>query len=287
MNNKISHCIAGTMSWGLYGKNLSVQDCSTLIENYKSQNINTFDLADIYGGYTTEQLFGNALKKTNTNRQDVILISKCGIASPSSNNNYQIKHYDYSKEYIIKAVERSLRLIQSDYLDILLLHRPSPLLNVAEVAEAYQELSKKGMVKEIGVSNFLPLQIDLLKEYIPVKYNQLQFSVTHHQDLSNGTFEYLQKNLIQPMAWNPLGSFYKIEQNIEVKNKFILFCNERNLNPNLVLLAWIKKHPAAIIPVLGTTNIFNINSLHQLAGIKLSTEEWFEIYTIFLSKNVP
>lgn len=287
MNKPLSYCIAGTMSWGLSGKNLTTKESSNLIHLYHNQGINTFDLADIYGGYTTEELFGNALKISNINRNDLKIISKCGIASPFSNNNHQLKHYDYSKEYIIKAVERSLRLIQSDYLDILLLHRPSPLLNATEVAEAYQELSKKGMLKEIGVSNFLPLQIDLLKEYIPVKYNQLQFSVTHHQDLSSGTFEYLQKNAIQPMAWNPLGSFYKIEQNIEIKNKFILFCNKRNLNPSLVLLAWIKKHPANIIPVLGTTNISNISNLHQLAEIKLSTEDWFEIYTIFLNKNVP
>lgn len=287
MSNQLSYCIAGTMSWGIYGKNHNSQECSNLMQAYINQGINTFDLADIYGGYTTEELFGNAFKKSNINRQDLNIISKCGIASPSSNNKYQVKHYDYSKEYIINAVERSLKLIQTDYLDILLLHRPSPLLNVDEVAEAYQYLLKNGMIKEIGVSNFLPLQIDLLKQYIPVNYNQLQFSVTHNIDLTNGTFEYLQYNNIQPMAWNPTGSFYKENCNFEVKTKFLQLCKNNNWNPNLILLAWIKKHPSNILPVLGTTNLLNINELNSLNDIKISTQEWFELYTIFLEKNVP
>lgn len=287
MNNQLSYCIAGTMSWGLSGKNLSIAECSNLILNYINQNINTFDLADIYGGYTTEELFGTALKHSNIDRNKIKIISKCGIAYPSLINNYQIKHYDYSKEYIIKAVERSLKLIQTDYLDILLLHRPSPLLNVNEVAEAYHYLYSNGMINEIGVSNFLPKQIDLLKQYIPIKYNQLQFSITHHLDLSNGTFEYLQLHNIQPMAWNPTGNFYKENIDIDIKNKFLSYCKENNWNPNLVLFAWILKHPAKIAPVLGTTNLLNINQLNMLNNIKLSTEEWFHLYTIFLNKNVP
>ena len=221
MTNQLSYCIAGTMSWGLSGKKLNALECSNLLHLYNNQGIDTFDLADIYGGYTTEELFGDALKISNLSRSSLKIISKCGIAYPNSNNSFKVKHYDYSKDYIIKAVERSLKLIQTDYLDILLLHRPSPLLEVNEVAEAYHNLFQRGLIKEIGVSNFLPQQIELLKKYIPVKSNQIQFSATHHQDLTNGTFEYLQHNQIQPMAWNSTGSFYQESFDVAIKNKYL------------------------------------------------------------------
>jgi predicted oxidoreductase len=287
MNNQLSYVIAGTMSWGLSRKNLNVIDCSKLLLNYFEQYINTFDLADIYGAYTTEELFGNALKYSNINRNNIIIISKCGIAYPFQTNNFLVKHYDYSKDYIIKAVERSLKFIQTDYLDILLLHRPSPLLIVDEVAEAYLYLFKNGMIKEIGVFNFLPLQIDLLNKYIPIKYNQLQFSVTKNQSFIDGTFDHHQLYQMQPMAWNPTGDLYKLTLNQDIKNNILKLCELKNWNPDLILLAWIIKHPAHILPVIGTTNINRINQLNQLNNIIISTEEWFQIYTIFLNKNVP
>lgn len=285
--NNLSYCIAGTMSWGLSGKNLNIKESSNILSSYLNQNIDTFDLADIYGGYTTEELFGKALKHSEVNRNKIIIISKCGIAYPTSNNNFKVKHYDYSKDYIVKAVERSLQLLQTDYLDILLLHRPSPLLNVEEVAEAYQYLIQNGMIKEIGVSNFLPQQIDLLNKYIPIKYNQIQFSVTHNLSMIDGTLDHHQLHKILPMAWNPTGDFYKSSFNQEIKIKFLDLCSTKNWNPNIILLAWILKHPSNIIPVLGTTNVNNINELNQLNDIKISTEDWFQIYTIFLNKNVP
>ena len=165
-----------------------------------------------------------------------------------TNNNFKVKHYDYSKDYIVKAVVRSLQLIQTDFLDILLLHRPSPLLNILEVAEAYQYLFQNGMIKEIGVSNFLPQQIDLLSKYIPIKFNQIQFSVTHNNSMIDGTLDHHQLHHIQPMAWNPTGDFYISSFNQAIKIKFLDFCTNKNWNPNLILLAWILKHPTKIIP---------------------------------------
>ncbi len=154
----LSSIIAGTMSWGVWGKNYSTHQMATLLECCLQNGITSFDHADIYGDYTTEAAFGVAFKESNIKREEVQFISKCGIQLLGGTRNNAIKYYDYSKEYIINSVEQSLKNLHTDYLDVLLLHRPSPLMHADEIAEAINNLKKDGKIISFGVSNFSPSQ---------------------------------------------------------------------------------------------------------------------------------
>ena len=166
------------MTWGAWGKQFSVSEMGSMIAHCHSIGITTFDHADIYGGYTTETEFGKALTQSSINREDLQLISKCGIQYMSENRTNKVKHYNYSKDYIIWSVEESLKNLQTDYLDLLLLHRPSPLMQPSEIAEAITVLKKQGKIKDFGVSNFTTSQMELLSLKIDIDVNQIEFSLT-------------------------------------------------------------------------------------------------------------
>src|SRR5690606_20933818 len=153
MKTILSPVIAGTMNWGTWDKNLDTTQMSNLIQVFLENNVSSFDLADIYGGYTTEASFGKALEKSKVDRSKIQLISKCGIQYVTENRNNKIKHYQYDKDYIVWSVENSLKNLKTDYLDVLLLHRPSPLMQADEIAEAVQKLKSEGKIKDFGVSN--------------------------------------------------------------------------------------------------------------------------------------
>ena len=156
-----SPIIIGTMRWGIWGANHSTKIAQKLIETCLSEGLYTFDHADIYGDYTTEKLFGETLSDMHIKREEIQLISKCGIEMPCKNRNYLIKSYNYSKEHIIMSVEKSLENLQTDYLDLLLLHRPSPLMNPREIAETFDQLREQKKIRHFGVSNFTPSQFEL------------------------------------------------------------------------------------------------------------------------------
>jgi len=173
-----SRIIAGTMSWGRWEKQFNANDMITLINTCLEAGITSFDHADIYGGYTTEADFGAAFKQTRIERSAIQLISKCGIAYVSPNRSNTIKHYNYSKDYIITSVENSLINLETDFLDVLLLHRPSPLMHPYEIMEAIAKLGQEGKIKSFGVSNFTPSQVELIASEVPVEINQIEFSLT-------------------------------------------------------------------------------------------------------------
>lgn len=271
MISNTSNIIAGTMNWGAWGNKLSTFAMQELIETFLSENITTFDHADIYGGYTTEADFGKAWKNMTVAREKVQFITKCGIKMIAENRDYCIKHYDYSKEHIIRSVENSLKNLQTDYIDVLLLHRPSPLMQTEVIAEAISELKDSGKILHFGLSNFTPSQTDLIRKYSEVSCNQIQFSATHLQPMLNGELEYMMLHNIQPMAWNPLGSLYKeaIPQTIRLQDLLQKLSIKYGVSDDLLLLAWILKHPAKIQPVVGTTQIDRIKNLKQLHGFEL------------------
>ena len=163
------------MSWGKWGKNLSTQEMIAQMNTTLDAGITTFDHADIYGDYTTESEFGKAFSESGIERESVQIISKCGIQYVGETRANRIKHYDYSKEYIIWSVEKSLKDLHTDYLDVLLLHRPSPLMEVNEIASAIAQLKEEGKIIDFGVSNFTPPQIDLLTSQVKVNVNQIEF----------------------------------------------------------------------------------------------------------------
>lgn len=277
------------MNWGIWGKDLSETLMTGLIEKSISLGINTFDHADIYGGYTTEKSFGIALSASKINRESIFLISKCGIQYPSEKRPLKVKYYDYSREHIRFSVENSLKNLKTEYLDIFLLHRPSPLMRVNEISDEINKLKDEGKIKSFGVSNFTNSQIKLISKETKVLWNQIEFSLTHNYSMIDGTLDYLQNNNIGVMAWSPLGSYFK-EKNEKHKRINILFnelSEKYNCSYDQLLLAWILKHPANIYPILGTTNKKRLELAVKAIKINIEIDDWFLILKASDGRKVP
>ncbi|MEN8886974.1 MAG: aldo/keto reductase [Winogradskyella sp.] len=284
-----SKIIAGTMSWGAWGKQLSKKEMAALMHHYISNTITTFDHADIYGAYTTEAHFGEAFKDAGIKRESVQLISKCGIQYVCDHRNNKVKHYNYSKDYIIWSVEASLKNLNTDYLDLLLLHRPSPLMQAEEIAEAVTILKKDGKIKDFGVSNFTASQMEMIGLRVDIDVNQIAFSLTQHTAMHDGTLDYLKTNGITPMAWSPLGNVFKedTEQTRRIHKQLGLLIDKYNATEDQLLLAWILMHPSGIKPVIGTTNRDRITQAINATKIKLDLEDWFLILVASQGYKVP
>lgn len=288
--NKYSQVIAGTMTWGKWGKQLDQKEYINLMHHCINNQITTFDHADIYGDYTTEAEFGNAFVESNIDRDQIQLISKCGIEYiGNARPQLKVKHYNYSKDYIIWSAEQSLKNLKTDYLDLLLLHRPSPLLQVDEVAEAVTTLKQQGKIKAFGVSNFTPSQTNLLSQKIDVSVNQIEFSLTHHTAMHDGTLDDMLLNNIKPMCWSPLGITFKedTEQTRRIHKQLGVLSQKYNATEDQLLLSWILKHPANITPVVGTTNSNRLSGAIAATKINLELEDWFLILVASQGHKVP
>ncbi len=284
-----SKIIAGTMTWGTWGKNLDKNQMIDLMHSCLETGITTFDQADIYGSYTTEAAFGNAFGESQIKREDIQLISKCGIQLPSENRSTKIHHYNYSKSHIIWSAEQSLKNLKTDYLDLLLLHRPSPLMQVEEIVEAIEKLKKEGKILDVGVSNFSPSQTDLIETKIKINYNQIQFSLTHFEPMLNGSLDHMQLNRIQPMCWSPMGSVFKKAD--DTSNRINKLADQLSLKYNVeidvLLLAWILKHPSGILPVFGTADKSRIANLMKATTMEMELEDWFAFWTASAGNPIP
>ncbi|WHF52265.1 aldo/keto reductase [Chryseobacterium gotjawalense] len=274
-----SPIIIGTMRWGIWGANHSQKEVQKLIEVSLDEKLYTFDHADIYGDYTTEKLFGDAFVQMNLKREEVQFISKCGIEMPCSNRNYTVKSYNYSQEHILKSVDQSLKNLKTDYLDLLLLHRPSPLMNPAEIADSFAILREQKKVRHFGVSNFSPSQFDLINDAFPVITNQVEISLNHTNSFFDGTLDQMMLKKLQPMAWSVLGNYFteKSEANERIKKVLGQLCQKYAAEENQILLAFILKHPANILPVIGTSRVENIKKLNESFSINLEHEDWFKL----------
>jgi predicted oxidoreductase len=286
---KYSKIIAGTMAWGQWGKQLKTKEMSSLIHHCLENDITTFDHADIYGDYSTEAEFGIAFVESGINRSDIKLVSKCGIQYLGKSRTNKIKHYNYSKDYIIWSVEESLKHLKTDYLDALLLHRPSPLMHPYEVMEAVAKLAQEGKIKDFGVSNFTPSQVDLISSEVPITINQIEFSITNHLAMYDGVLDQMIIKNIIPMAWSPLGNVFKemTEQAKRLHKQLEIFQEKYNATKDQLLLAWILKHPAKIHPVVGTTNSTRITNTKRALLLDLGLEDWFFILKASQGHKVP
>lgn len=280
MDFKYSRIISGTMTWGSWGAQLSTSEMAARIDAIVELGITHFDHADIYGGYTTEAEFGAAFAQSSVSREALTYITKCGIQYPSEARPLAVKHYDYSPEHIRFSVENSLRNLQTDYLDILLLHRPSPLMNPADIIPTIQSLQQEGKIKAFGVSNFTPSQIELLSSEIKIQWNQIQCSLTHTDPLTNGDLDYCQAHSIGVMAWSPLGSYFKEEEAKKQRLQPLMQELQKtyDASEDQILLAWLLQHPAAIHPVLGTTKPERLQKALDAFDITLDIQDWFRLY---------
>lgn len=290
-NTIITSPVAGVMRWGVWGANFSTVQYREMIETCLQYGIFTFDHADIYGDYTTEAEFGEVLKENPSLRQHMKLITKCGIQMVTANRpEHGIKSYNTSRAHIIRSVEQSLRNFGTDYLDILLIHRPDPLLDPAEVAEAIEQLKDQGKVLSFGVSNFLPHQVDLLVKHTLIEYNQVELSLMQLKALADGTLENCMKHRITPMAWAPLGGGLFTDDSHPRFRAISAAANELaekyNTGLNEILLAWLHTHPSGIQSVIGTTKIERLLQAKAAASIRLEREDWFTLLAASTGEDV-
>lgn len=277
------------MSWGKWGKQFSTKEQIDMIQFCVENGNSTFDHADIYGDYSTEAEFGKAFLESKINRDKINLISKCGIQLVGQTRTNKIKHYNYSKEYIITSVETSLKNLKTAYLDTFLLHRPSPLMEPTEIAEAVSELKESGKIINFGVSNFTPSQVDLIADKTLVSVNQIEFSLTQHVAMQNGSLDQMLQKRIQPMCWSPLGSVFRNEtpQSFRINEVLKVLSEKYDVSTDVLLLAWILKHPAKIAPVIGTTNKERILNANKALDIKLDLQDWFLLLEASKGEEMP
>ncbi len=277
------------MLWGAWGKEMTKAKRVELIETAFKMGITSFDHADIYGNYTTEKDFGIAFAESGLSRDKVQFISKCGIAMVCENKPYKTKHYNYDSSYIIDAVHASLKQLKTDYLDLLLLHRPSPLLNPEEVAKAVDFLLDSGKILSFGVSNFTSTQIDLLANYMPIHVNQIEISLNRNEPMFNGQLNYCQRKNILPMSWSPLGILKKPESQWPSKLRYaILKLSEKyDCGYASLAVAWLLKHPSKIHPVIGTSNPQRLQEIIKAQKIDFDTEDWFFLLEAVKEKPCP
>lgn len=290
-NLEISRLVHGL--WRLRDWKISDQQLLELTQQVIETGITTFDNADIYGNYSCEEKFGNALALKKELRWDIRIITKCGIKIRSDKYpERKIQHYDYNTADIIASVEKSLVNFRTDYIDLLLLHRPSPFLNPLEVAEAFQQLKKQGKVLYFGVSNFNPQQYAMLNAYLDAKLvtNQVEISPFCLEHFGNGNMDFFLEQKIKPMAWSPLaaGELFSphSEKGHRIHNALNLVAQELNVGSiDKVIYAWLLKHPASIIPIVGSGKIERIRLAAEALKLDMSLQQWFSIYTA--STGIP
>ena len=260
------------------------------IESCLSQGITTMDQADIYGGYEAEEILGNALKGTNL-RDKIEIVTKCDIVAPAGRySDAKVKYYDTSRAHVMASVEHSLRLTGTDYVDLLLIHRPDPMMDAEETGAALDEIVASGKAKSVGVSNFKLHDWTLLQSAMssPLVTNQIELSLLAHEGFTNGDVAYLQERKVAPMAWSPLGGGSLFSQENKALLNVLKATGELSgVDETAVAVAWLLAHPAKIMPVMGTNSLARIGKISDALKVKMDRETWFELYSIALGSEVP
>ena len=281
--------------WRLAGWDLSDTQLLDLIRASLDLGITTFDHADIYGDHTCQELFGRALALEPSLREKMQLVTKCGIMLASPNRpQHSLKHYDTSRANIVSSVDESLRFLRTDYVNLLLIHRPDLLMDPDEVAEAFTELRQSGKVLHFGVSNFTPSQFDLLASRLdfPLVTNQIEVSVLFLDLLHDGTVDQCLQRGIAPMIWSPLagGRIFTGDGERAARVRQALQAAGEELggaSPDQVALAWLLTHPARLVPILGSSKIERLRSAARAETLRLSREQWFAIWSASTGTPVP
>lgn len=292
-NLEVSRIIHG--QWRLLDWKLTDSELLRFIEQVVELGITTFDHADIYGDYECEQAFGKALKEKSSIRDNLQIITKCGINLISDKYpERKVKTYDYSYEHIVSSVENSLVNLHTDYIDLLLLHRPSPLFDPAEVAKAFRDLKHSGKVRFFGVSNFSAQQFEMLQSYVDDKLvtNQVEISPLNISVFEDGNIESFLKHRIHPMAWSPLagGKIFSPsnEHEAEVQSTIASIGEEMGAEGiDQVIYNWLLTHPAGILPVLGTGNLERIKKAANALNLNMTDEQWYRIYIAAKGEELP
>jgi predicted oxidoreductase len=281
----MSDIVVGTMRWGIWDAKFTTAQYEAMIDTSMSLGMSTFDHADIYGDYTTEAEFGAALKLHPEWRSQMELVTKCGIIRVCDQKpEHYIKAYDFTKLHILQSAEDSLRNLQTDYLDVMLLHRPDLLMDPDEVAEAFELLYTSGKVRSFGVSNFTPSQVKLLQSTVPVGVHQLEVSVKDVSAFDDGRLDQCALDGIVPMAWSPLGGGTLPNEMLTVLEPL---ATAFEVTPQAIALAWLLQHSSGILPVVGTTKAENLEAAQAALKIKLDRQQWYTIYQAATGTTLP
>ena len=260
------------------------------IEACLEQGITTMDQADIYGGYEAEEVLGHALKVAPALKDQIEIVTKCDIVAPAGRYaDARVKYYDTSRAHILASVDHSLRLMNIDKIDTLLVHRPDPMMDHHETGAALDEVVASGKVRSVGVSNFKLHDWTLLQSAMktPLITNQIEVSLTAHQAFTNGDVAYLQERNVPIMAWSPLGGGALMTGKGAVQDALSAVASANGVDNSAVAVAWLLAHPANIMPVMGTNNINRIKGLSDALKVNMDRETWFELYTAALGTEVP
>lgn len=279
---KLSMLSAGM--WRLHEWDFSTSDLIQFIEECIDLGVTTFDHADIYGNYGNEGLFGKALKEQPKLREKIEIVTKCGICLPVPNKpGYTIQHYNTTEEHIRQSVENSLRMLNTDILDLVLIHRPDPLMDASEMANTFRKLIDEDKIKYAGVSNFTPAQFDMFQNVMdePLVTNQVECSLLNTEPIFDGTFDQAQKRNASPMVWSPFAGGDLFLSRSEQAQRVRWVCGELrdkyNATDDQLALAWLMALPCTPFPVLGTGKINRIKSAVQSLSVKLDRQDWFRL----------
>ena len=268
----------------------SVAHVQAKIEACLAQGITTMDQADIYGGYEAEEVLGHALKAAPALKDQIEIVTKCDIVAPAGRYaDARVKYYDTSAAHIRASVDHSLRLMNIDKLDTLLVHRPDPMMDHHETGAVLDEIVASGKVHSIGVSNFKLHDWTLLQSAMktPLATNQIELSLAAPEGFTNGDVAYLQERNVPIMAWSPLGGGSLMTGSGTVQDALGKVAAENDVDNGAVAVAWLLAHPANIMPVMGTNNINRINGLSDALKVKMDRETWYELYTAARGEEVP
>ncbi|TQV88021.1 aldo/keto reductase [Aliikangiella coralliicola] len=281
--------------WRMEEWNMSPQQRLSFIQQHLELGITTVDHAHVYGETPCEQLFGEALKLEPALRSQIEIVSKFGIQlNRSSDTNGKVSYYDCSKESIVKSVETSLSRLNTDYLDVLLIHRFDYLMDADEIAEAFYQIKKSGKVKYLGVSNFTAQQFSLLQSRLdcPLVTNQVELNPLNFEVVEDGVLDQLQQVNTHPMAWSCLagGQIFneQSEQANRLRNTLMALKEELNAQSiDQVIYAWVMRVPSAPVAILGSGNINRINTAVEALKLCMSREQWYRIWVASKGHPVP
>jgi len=261
------------------------------LEACLEQGITTIDQADIYGGYTAEAILGTAFKAAPSLREKFEIVTKCDIVAPVGRyESAPIKYYDTSRAHILQSVDTSLSEMGIEQIDVLLIHRPDPLMDHAETGAALDEVIASGKVRAAGVSNFRPWDWDLLQSAMSNKLvtNQIEMSLLCTAPWTNGDLATLQRLGVPPMAWSPLGGGALFDgSNPGLTEALKAIASMRGTDTTAIAIAWLLAHPANILPVLGTNRLDRIAAISAAMEVNLTRTEWFTLYTEATGQEVP
>ena len=270
-------------------ENTSPEHVRAKIDASLDQGITSFDQADIYGGYEAEEILGNALSGSAL-RNKMEIVTKCDIIAPVGRYaDARVKYYDTSRAHILASVDHSLRLMGIDHIDLLLIHRPDPLMDHHETGAALDEVIASGKVRSVGVSNFRHYDWELLQSAMKNQLvtNQIELSVLAHDSFVNGEVAFHQRIGTPLMAWSPLaGGALFSGDHPDVMSALSNVALQNNVDETAVAIAWLLAHPSRILPVLGTNSLDRIKGMSAALDVKMDRQTWYEIYTAALGREV-